>query len=140
MFLPLAIPGVPAYFSTWLVSLAISFAVRQAERFGEQTDWEKVKADLSARVAKLVPGEFLDEAAVALLVRCIEKIEGALSSPAKLKLLLEHTSKGEWLAAFEVLKDLVIDASGIPVIAHAGMDADDLAEAREDAFLKALAK
>lgn len=56
----------------WLATMAITFVIRQINKFGEATDWTKVKADADARIRDLVPGTFFDEFAVAFLNKVID--------------------------------------------------------------------
>ena len=50
----------------FLVPIAVSFAVRQSQKFGKSLDMVKLRADFETRVRDLVPGSIWDDAAVAL--------------------------------------------------------------------------
>lgn len=67
-------------FNNVLIGIAVSFAMRQIQKFAEQTDWNKVKVDLAERVKKLIPGEFLDEEGMAVSNRALEIVEKFLKS------------------------------------------------------------
>lgn len=59
----------------FIVDMAVSFALRQVQKFADKTDWSKVKADLAVRVRDLVPGEFFDTEAAAASNAAIELVE-----------------------------------------------------------------
>jgi hypothetical protein len=50
----------------FLVAIAVNFAIRQTEKFGQSLDMVKLRADFETRVRDLVPGAIWDDAAVAL--------------------------------------------------------------------------
>jgi hypothetical protein len=106
----------------WIVTMVVTFILRQVAKYSENTDWNKVKADLHTRLASLVPAwllptvdevidEVLDVVAAALteteaLKDIAQKaiagdIPGALAALIALVGKLIHPAKGKVLAALE---------------------------------------
>jgi hypothetical protein len=91
-----------------VVSLVISFILRQVGKFKSDTDWRKIKADLDKRVRDLLPGTWLDDEGVLLCRSIVEVAQVVLSSDDKLQRVLELIADSKWDAAFAVLKDLIL--------------------------------
>jgi hypothetical protein len=92
------------------ITLAINFVVRQAAQFGHDLDWNKVEEDAAKRVRSVLPGEWMDNAGVALVVAALEGARKALKEEAALKSLLEKTAAGDWVGAYDLLKVLIVRA------------------------------
>jgi hypothetical protein len=94
----------------WLVSMIISFVLRQLAKFKEHTDWAKVRADLETRVKDLVPGTWFDSDAAALADVVLEKLQTVLGATDVLQQVLEKVAAEDWAGALTLLKDLVLKA------------------------------
>lgn len=93
----------------WLISLAISFLVRQLKKFAGQLDWEKVKADAQKRVSDLLPGEFFDSEAQALVAYVLDAARLVLSEADAWENVLKLVAEGKTAEAFEAIKKLLRD-------------------------------
>lgn len=111
--------------SRWAIAIAISFIVRQIEKFGETIDWAKVKADLKPLVEKTVPGTWFDAEAVAAVNALVDVAARALSATADIKRILDLLADEKWAEAVALLKDLILGAWGSPA---AGKEAEMAAE------------
>ncbi len=103
----------------WIVSIVISFVLRQVEKFKDQTDWVKVRADLETRVKDLVPGTWFDAEAVALVDMVLDKIQSVLGSTADLESLLRLIAAEDWAGALAFIKDLLLKA--LPLASKASL-------------------
>ena len=79
----------------WLATMAITFAVRQLAKFGENTVWDKVKADADVRIRDLVPGEFFDEFAVAFLRKVLDLGKDMMVDKDNMARLLTMIAEGK---------------------------------------------
>lgn len=69
-----------------IIELVASFCVRQIAKYGaENVNWEKVHTDLDIRVNKLVPGDFLDPFACALVGKIVDLVEDLCKDPKALE-------------------------------------------------------
>jgi hypothetical protein len=59
-----------------LIGMVASFVTRQVQKFADDLDISKVKADLDVRVRALVPGDFLDEEACNLTNQATDIVYG----------------------------------------------------------------
>jgi len=87
----------------WLATMAITFAVRQLAKFGEQTDWDKVKADADTRIRDLVPGTFFDEFAVAFLNKVLDLGAEMLREPDQMQQLMTLIAEGKFQDAINYM-------------------------------------
>lgn len=92
----------------WIVSIVISFVLRQVAKFKESTDWVKVRADLETRVKDLVPGSWFDSEAVLIVDLILCKIEEALGAADVLQDLLEKVAAQDWAGAALLLKEILL--------------------------------
>lgn len=93
----------------WLINLGLGFAVRALAKWGAKIDFVKVKADLMIRVAKLIPGDFLDDEASALLGKIVDVL-AALLQKEELEKVVAMAAAGQLKELISYLKQLVIDA------------------------------
>lgn len=107
----------------WLINIVISFVLRQLARFKGDIDWAKVRADMNARVAALVPGSWFDDEACYLANALLDGVLVVLGSSAELEKLLQLLAASNWSGAFDALKDLLtrvwIPTGGSAKKAHA---------------------
>lgn len=92
----------------WFIQMAISFAMRQIAKWQSQIDWAKVKADLAARVAALVPGEWLDSEAVSVCNAVIDAVAAALSATSDLEKIVKFLADQKFDEAWQALRDLIL--------------------------------
>lgn len=91
----------------FLLNLVIMFVLRQLAKFGTQTDWAKVKADLGERVRQLVPGEWLDDDAVLFVNQAIDAFAFVCADTADLKAIIDCLARQDYAGAYEALKVLI---------------------------------
>lgn len=90
-----------------LLKFAVTFCLRQVDKFGTGTDFERVKADFDVRVRALVPGEWLDDAAVGLVNDTIDLFASLCRDAAHLKQLAEAALSGDWGTTWSTFKAMV---------------------------------
>lgn len=92
----------------WLVSLVVSFVLRQLAKFRGEVDWAKVRADMNVRVKAIVPGSWFDDEACYIANALLDGVVAVLASSADLENILNLLAAGQWQAAYEALKDLLL--------------------------------
>lgn len=97
-------------FKSWLINLAITFIIRQIAKFNETLDWEKVSADLEARVRALIPGDMFDSSAVAVVNAVLAGAKQVLADEEALAHIVKLAAAGDWERAIAALKDLLVGA------------------------------
>lgn len=98
----------PTIINEWVTNLAIGFAMRQLEKFGDKTNWTTVKADFAVRVAQIVPGTWLDAEAVELSNEVIDAIARAFDNTKTLGLILKLVTNGKHAEAAAKLRDYLL--------------------------------
>ena len=94
----------------WIVSIVISFVLRQVAKFKDQTNWVTLRADFEARARDIMPKKWLDEEAVAVVDLVLDKLQAVLSATADLEHLLRLVAAEDWPGALAALKDLLLAA------------------------------
>lgn len=94
----------------WLIETALSFAIRQLAKYGEEVNWETVKEDFAVRVADLVPGTWLDNDAIAISDGLIDAIARAFTNTKTLGIIMELAVEGKYAEAVNKLKDYLLKA------------------------------
>jgi hypothetical protein len=92
----------------WLISAGISFMLRQLAKWQKSIDWAKVKADLAARIAALVPGEFLDEEVVQIVMGMVDAAAAVLASSEELEKIIKLVLDQKFQEAWAMLRDLIL--------------------------------
>lgn len=92
----------------WLISLAVSFVLKQLAKWQQGIKWDLVKADLEARLRALVPGEMFDDELVQALHALVDILASILAAQADLELIINLAVAGKFAEAVEALKDLVL--------------------------------
>jgi hypothetical protein len=92
----------------WIVSLIVSFILRQLDKFGANIDWAKVKADLEVRVRALVPGTWFDDEAVALVNFVLDRAAEVLAQKDAIEQVMKLLAAKDWQGALLVLKELLL--------------------------------
>lgn len=92
----------------WVIQMAISFVMRQLSKWGESIDWAKVKADVEERVRALVPGEWFDSEAVAVVMALLDAAASVLSATADLEKIVKLAVDGKFPEAWAALRDLIL--------------------------------
>lgn len=91
----------------WVATLVITFAVRQLAKFGEQTDWAKVRVDMDARIRDLIPGEFFDEFVVAFMNKVLDLIVEMMKDQNATKTLFTMIAEKKFNEAINYLMQWV---------------------------------
>lgn len=92
--------------NTYVIQLAILFAVRQIAQFGDGIDWGLVKEDLKARIPPLVPGKILDSLAVTLALAMIDGMAAVIKGN-RLKIVVDKLEAGDFDGAGKFIQDSV---------------------------------
>lgn len=98
----------------WLIQAAIAFALRQLAKWQGGIDWAKVKADLSARVRDLIPGEMFDGVAVKMVESVVDMLAAALGDQKEIDNIVNLLMAGKIPEAMLALKDLIISKFKAP--------------------------
>ena len=92
---------------SWLISIVISFVLRQIEKFNNTIDWKKVEADLDEKIRAIIPGKWFDDEAVALVNIVLATIKAVLLEKDHLKEILVLISEQKFSAAAQLLIKLI---------------------------------
>lgn len=91
-----------------VAKIVISFILRQIDKFRENTDWSMVRADLHARVALLVPGDWFDDEAQRVADYLLDGVIAVLAAQEDMAQLLQACSEKRWDLALDELQDLLV--------------------------------
>jgi len=91
----------------WLIETVITFGMRQIWKWRAGINWDLVKLDLAKRVRELVPGEWLDDAAVDLSNQLIDMIAAALMDQKDIEAMVKLLVAGKPDEALKMLLDLI---------------------------------
>ena len=92
----------------WLISAGISFMLRQLAKWQKGIDWAKVKADLAARVAALVPGEWMDQEVIDIMMGLVDAAASVLAASDELEKIVKLVMAQKFQEAWEALRDLIL--------------------------------
>lgn len=92
----------------WLIGLILGFVLRQIDKFRNEMNWAKLKAEAASYVADLVPGTWLDAEAIKLTHALIDAGERALGDKENLEDIFQALSAKDWPVAIMELKDLIL--------------------------------
>lgn len=92
----------------WLLGVAVNFMLRQIAKFGTATDWQKVKADLDARLPTLVYFQWLVPTVTDIVNQAIDVVAHLLQDAADLQAVSDKLVAGDVLGALVVLKDALV--------------------------------
>ncbi len=92
----------------WIISMGISFIMRQLAKWQMQIDWAKVKSDLQARIAALIPGEWLDAEAVELVGVLVDAAAAVLAASEDLEKIVKLLADQKFQEAWEALRALIL--------------------------------
>lgn len=93
---------------SWALKMVIGFVLRQLEKFSENIDWQKVEADLDARVRKLIPGTWFDDEAVRIAHAALTVIKTVLGQGDNIKRLLDLLTARKYDEAVKLLKEIIL--------------------------------
>lgn len=97
-------------FEKLAMSMAISFVLKQLDKFKGTIDWAKVEADLDERVRALIPGTWFDDDAVNFVNSIMDGVKYVLADDSKVKGLLQQLAAQDWAGAASTLRALVSGA------------------------------
>jgi hypothetical protein len=97
--------GIAAKF---ILSFVIGSIVSAIKKFDTDFDWAKLKADLSERVARFIPGEMFDDEAIAFVSALIDYADKVLDKSDVISAVLEKLAAQDWAGAVAALKDLIL--------------------------------
>jgi hypothetical protein len=91
-----------------VLKIVITFILRQLAKFEKTVDWALVKADLSKRVADLLPGTWFDAEAVVAVHALVDAAHSAIAATGSIDAILQKLAAQDWQGAFDALRDLVV--------------------------------
>ena len=91
----------------FLMNLVVSFVVRQFLTFTGNINWATVKSDWAVRIAALIPGTFLDAAAIEICNGAIDCLALALNDQTGLQAIGEAVAAGDWAKVLSTLVGLI---------------------------------
>ncbi len=94
----------------WIAQAALSFAIRQLAKYGDETDWSLVRKDFDIRVRDLVPGDWFDDQASEVASEIISAVERALKNTKTLKIIGDLAIEGKTAEAIARLRDYLLKA------------------------------
>lgn len=97
----------------WIVSLVVTFVLRQISKFSESTDWTKVKADALARVAKVLPTWLLPSVSD-VVGQVVDVFAAALKDTEDLKDISTKLLAGDFTGALTALVAMVEKLAHLP--------------------------
>lgn len=92
----------------WLISAGISFMLRQLAKWNSSIDWAVIKADLAARIAALVPGEWMDEEVIGIVNGLVDAAAAVLASSEELEKIIKFVMESKFQEAWEMLRNLIL--------------------------------
>lgn len=92
---------------SWMISIVISFVLRQLAKFTTSLDWAKVAEDLDKRVRDLIPGKWLDDEGSSVALFAFNSIRAVLMAQDKIKPILELLAHQKYTEAALLLKKLL---------------------------------
>lgn len=93
-----------------IVSVVVSFILRQMEQFGANFNWQMFEQDMEARIRLLVPGAWFDDAAVDLMHKCLEVVRNGLRDQGSMQAVLSALAHKDMAAAGEAIRALLMSA------------------------------
>lgn len=109
-----------------VMSVVISFVMRQLQKFQTTIDWDQVQKDLDDRVRALVPGSWFDDEAVQYVNIALSAIKATLGQSDKIQSILTLLADQKTQDAIAALKALILASwSNFSV---AGIDTKSLIE------------
>lgn len=94
----------------WVISMAISFVMRQIGKWGTSIDWAKVKKDVADRIAALVPGEWFDAEATAAVLAFVDVAQKVLAATEDLQKIVQLVVENKIPEAWSALRQLILSA------------------------------
>ena len=94
---------------SWLISIVISFVLRQLAKFTDSIDWDKVQKDLDERVRQIVPGTWFDDEAVKIVDIAFLTIKRVLKAQDKIQSILQLLAEQKFPEAATLLKRILTE-------------------------------
>jgi hypothetical protein len=95
-------------FNGWILTMVISFVIKQVSHFGGATDWVKVKADFDARIKSIVHLGFFSDELSNLANLMIDGVAAALQDTADMSTIVGLAAAQNWSGALAALKSMVL--------------------------------
>lgn len=93
---------------TWIVNMVVAFVLRQVSKYAGSTDWEKVKADALARVAKVVPAALMPTV-TDVVDAVVDVVAAALADTEDLNKVVALVIAGDMAGAVTALVELIVN-------------------------------
>jgi hypothetical protein len=98
---------------SFLFPIIIGFVARQITKFGDKTDWSKIKSDAAVRVSDLVPGDWFDDEAVSAVCFLIDKVSSVLHNAEAITNMVAALFDKDWQTAVSILRKTVCENFGV---------------------------
>lgn len=92
----------------WLINIVVGFILRQIAKAGAAIDWAALKAQTDAAVRAVVPGDWFDDEAVAVVNEVLDACQAVLADKDDLEDLLRKLAASDWTGAVAALKALLL--------------------------------
>lgn len=96
-------------FKSIILGLVWKFAIKKLAKYGVSVDWSLVKANFKERIAKLIPGDFIDDEVGVLVEKAIDVVASILKSKDLLSSLVDAIKAGKVKDALSMLKQAILD-------------------------------
>lgn len=87
--------------------MLLSFFLRQLAKFGEALDKAQLRADLDARIRKLIPGELFDDAMSEFAIRVLDCVFAIMSLEQEAVKVIELVEQKKYEEALTYLVNYV---------------------------------
>jgi len=91
-----------------VLNFVISFVLKQLEKFGDKTDWVKVKHDAELRVRALMPGTWFDDEAAYVINLVLAGVQDICDEKDGLKKILKLVVDKKYAEAVVLIKELLL--------------------------------
>lgn len=91
----------------WALTLVAKFALKQIQKFQTGINWDKVEADLEARIKTLIPVPMLDDGVNYLLKLAIRALKAALSDQNAMQQLVSLLIAEKWAEALAFVEKII---------------------------------
>lgn len=92
---------------SFVMSILISFAMKQLQKFESEINWAQVQEDIEDRIKPIIPAP-LYAGVDQVIILFISALKSALSDQTDLKQLITLIAAGNWSAAVTMIQKIVL--------------------------------
>src|ERR1700733_11335533 len=96
-----------------ILNLALPFILGRLQKFQSSINWTTVETDLEAKIRAVIPGQWLDDAAIDIMRTVMGYVQKAMADQADIKSLLGLLAAGNYQGALTMLKNLITSSLSI---------------------------